>query len=451
MAFNPEDVVDAGRKRARVQKAEPPAKAPPQADQAPTHVGRFVLAWAFAGVFYILEYVARSSPSVMIPELASSFGTTALGVSSVVVMYYYTYSIFSLVAGGALDHLGAKRPLTVGIVTLAAGCLLFSAPSIVAGSVGRLLQGAGSSFAFTGAVYLASRGFPARYLATAIGATQCLGMIGGSAGQFAVGPMIQGGLGVKEFWIGLGLVCLVNAVVLYVVTPREALHSSAETGGVSGLLRPYKIVFTNPHSYLSGIIAGLLFAPTTIGAMIWAVPGFQKDIHLPYSEAVVAASMVPLGWVFGCPLLGWLSDRIGRRKPVIIGGALLMAIVIAQFALSKESLIPLKASLFILGLASGVAMIPYSVIKEVNPDDVKGSATGAINFLVFGITAVIGPVFADMLGKSLGRMDPVAHFREAGLFWVICCVAAAVVTFFLRETGHKAGHPSPARVSTAEP
>jgi MFS family permease len=386
----------------------------------------------------------------MIPQLASSFGTTALGVSSVVVMYYYTYSIFSLVAGGALDHLGARRPLTLGVVTLAVGCLLFSAPSLVAGSVGRLLQGAGSAFAFTGAVYLASRGFPARYLATAIGATQCLGMIGGSAGQFAVGPLIQGGLGVKEFWIGLGILCLVNAVLLYVVTPRETVSSNKKTGGVSGLFRPYKVVFTNPHSYLSGIIAGLLFAPTTIGAMIWAVPGFQKDIQLPYSEAVLAASMVPLGWVFGCPLFGWLSDRLGRRKPVIIGGAVLMAIVLGQLALSTEPLIPLKASLFILGLLSGVAMIPYSVIKEVNPDDVKGSATGAINFLVFGITSVIGPVFAGQIGKTLGKMDPIAHFREAGLFWVTCCVVAAVVTFFLRETGRRAGNPSPAKLSTVE-
>ena len=267
-----------------------------------------------------------------------------------------------------------------------------------------------------------------------------LGMLGGSAGQFAVGPMIQRGLGVKEFWIGLGVVCLVNAILLYVVTPREALGPHAETGGVGGLLRPYKIVFSNPQSYLCGIVAGLLFAPTTIGAMIWLVPIFQKDIQLSYYRAVVAASMVPLGWVFGAPLFGWLSDRIGRRKPVIIAGASIMALVAAQII--RGPLIPLSVSLFIFGVASGVAMIPYSVIKEVNPDDVKGSATGAMNFLVFGITAIIGPIFAHVIGKTIDKTNHIAHFRAGGLFWIVCCVAAVLVSLLLRETGHGAQHPA---------
>ena len=141
----------------------------------------------FTVVFYFLEYAVRSSPAVMIPELESSFHTTALGISAILGAYYYTYSTMSLVAGAALDHLGAKRTVPVGAAILGIGCLCFSAAAVSAGDVGRLLQGAGSAFAFTGAVYLAAHGFSARYLATAIGVTQCVGMLGGSAGQFAVG------------------------------------------------------------------------------------------------------------------------------------------------------------------------------------------------------------------------------------------------------------------------
>jgi biopolymer transport protein ExbB/TolQ len=55
---------------------------------------RYVIAWALALVFYFLEYAARSSPAVMIPQLSAAFGTTAVGVSAIIGTYYYTYSVY---------------------------------------------------------------------------------------------------------------------------------------------------------------------------------------------------------------------------------------------------------------------------------------------------------------------------------------------------------------------
>src|ERR1700723_1887667 len=411
--------------------------------QAGTQTRAFAIAWGFTVIFYFLEYAVRSSPAVMIPQLEASFHTTALGISAILGAYYYTYSTMSLVAGAALDRLGAKRTVPVGAAILGIGCLFFSGGSVLAGDVGRLLQGAGSAFAFTGAVYLAAHGFSARYLATAIGATQCVGMLGGSAGQFVVGPIIEHGLGVHTIWIGFGVIILANAVFLYLATPKEQSAPNAQEGAIGSVLTPYKIVFSNPQSYLCGIIAGLMFAPTTIGDMIWGVASFQKDLQFSYHNAVVIASMVPLGWVFGCPLLGWLSDRIGRRKPVIIGSALFMVAAALQIAL-RPLPIPPHVAMFLFGVASGAAMIPYSVIKEVNPDNVKGSATGGINFLVFAITAFLGPVYAHRIGRGTGNVPNLAvHFQRGALFWIACCAIAIVVSFFLRETG-SAARPQPA-------
>src|ERR1700761_337163 len=234
----------------------------------------FQMAWGLALCFYFLEYASRSAPAVMIPELTQALGTTAVGVSAILGTYYYTYSITSLIAGAALDRVGGKKAVPVGIFILAVGCLLFSISTATAAYTGRLLQGAGSAFAFTGAVYLAVHGFSARWLATAIGVTQCVGMLGGSAGQFVVGPLLEKGLGWQTVWHRLGIASLVVGVLLVLVTPAETRSKTAGSGGAS-VLGPYRVVFRNPQSYLCGAVAGLMFVPTTIGDMTWGVAFFQ--------------------------------------------------------------------------------------------------------------------------------------------------------------------------------
>ena len=396
----------------------------------------FIVAWGFCLLFYFGQYALRSAPGVMVPELTSQFGLTALGVSSLIGLYYYTYSTFAIVAGASLDRLGPKYVIPAGIVVAAVGSILFGLGTAVSAEGGRLLQGAGSAFAFTGAVYLASHGFKGRYLATAIGFTQMFGMLGGSAGQFAVGPMIHGFITWQQFWLFAGLALLAIAVVVTIATP--AGHDARPAGASTSLLsmfKPYKTVLSNPQSYLCGFAAGLLFLPTTIGDMIWGVPFLRDGMGVPYADAVNRATMVPLGWVIGCPLLGYVADRIGRRKPVLVGGALLMLVAAGAFVYLPGVVPPYVLGL-LLGIGSGAAMIPYTMIKEVNPDEVKGSATGAINFLVFTLSALVAPLYGLLL-RSLsgdGRLT-LGVFQQASGVGLVGIVLAIVLALFIRETG----------------
>lgn len=258
----------------------------------------FVLAWLLCLVFFFLTYVLRSAPGVMIPELSTAFGLTALGVSSLVGLYYYTLAGFSIVAGASLDRYGAKLPLPLGVFTVAVGSGLFILGGVELAGTGRLLQGAGSAFAFTGAVYLAVHGFSARWLATVIGFTQAAGLLGGFAGQFIVGPLVQGPITWQSFWPYVGILIGIIAVLLLIATPGS--HAPAR-GSFWAMFTPYKVILSNPQSYLCGIIAGLLFMPTTIGDMIWGVPFLRQGLGVEAGDAVARSSMVPLGWVMGAP------------------------------------------------------------------------------------------------------------------------------------------------------
>jgi MFS family permease len=406
------------------------------------HIG-FIVAWGFCLLFYFGQYALRSAPGVMVPELTSAFGLTTVGASSLLGLYYYTYSTFAIVAGASLDRLGAKYVIPAGIVVTAIGSILFGLGAYQTAELGRLLQGAGAAFAFTGAVYLASHGFRAAYLATAIGFTQMFGMLGGSAGQFAVGPLIHGVIPWQQFWLIAGGVLLVVAIIVLVATPAGHDARLVTAGGSwLSMFKPYKTVLTNPQSYLCGFTAGLLFLPTTIGDMIWGVPFLRDGLGAGYAEAVNRATMVPLGWVIGCPLLGYVADRIGRRKPVLIAGSLLMLGATVLIVYLPGRFPPYVLGL-LLGIGSGAAMIPYTIIKEVNPDEVKGSATGAINFLVFTLSALLAPAYGWLLNSLAGGGKlTLTVFQNGSAVGVGGIVLAIGMAFFIRETGDKA-HPNP--------
>lgn len=159
--------------------------------------------------------------------------------------------------------------------------------------------------------------------------------------------------------------------------------------------------------------------------------------------------MVPIGWVIGCPLLGYVSDRIGRRKPVLIGGTLVMLVAAIAAVYLPEGALPRYSVPLVLGVGSGAAMIPFTMIKEANPAEVKGTASGVMNFLVFLVAGLTSPFVSRLMTPSSDAPLSLHQFQQGFLPLIVGIVLAILLSFVIRETG--AGNQSAERQPAASP
>ena len=395
-----------------------------------------IWAWLLVLLYYFYQYALRSAPSVMMPQLSEAFGLNALGVASIVGLFYYGYSPFSLITGVSLDRLGLRKVIPLGTIAVGFGAILFVSGNHTAAGVGRFLQGAGGAVPLVGAVYIVSKYFPPTKAATLIGATQMFGMAGGFAGQFAVGPFIGSGFPWQYFWIITGILGIFLGIILWIFLPKETRNEMPEKS-LKSTVDAFKFVFTNPQSLLCGFIAAFLFIPTTIFDMVWGVRFIQEGYGLGFGDAVLRSSAVPFGWIIGCPLLGYISDRIGRRKPVIIGGSTVLLLCLTAALYGRVGVFPPYSIALLVGVASGAGMIPYTVIKEANPPQLSGTATGVANFINFTFSAFMGQVFGWILvNVSDGSSHLMIRDYRITFSPLLFGVALAMMmTFFLKETG----------------
>jgi sugar phosphate permease len=256
--------------------------------------------------------------------------------------------------------------------------------------------------------------------------------------------MLAAGLKWSSFFVAMGVGGVVIAVALFALLPRqkpENVQDEWVKGAAVGIAR----VFKNPQTILCGFAAALFFIPTTIFDMIWGVRFLQEAHGFDYRDAVIRSATVPLGWLIGSPLMGFLSDRLGRRKPVIIGAGFGVLACLAWILYASPGVIPPYVAGLATGVFSGAAMLFYTVSKEVNPPELGGTATGAISFQVFIWSAVLGTVFGQIMESASGGGQIVLeHYQTTFQPLLYSMGLAIVLTVLLKETGPGARVPVPA-------
>jgi MFS family permease len=129
---------------------------------------------------------------------------------------------------------------------------------------------------------------------------------------------------------------------------------------------------------------------------------------------------------------------------VIVAGAAVLFACLAWILYGPADVLPPYVLALIAGVASGSAMLPYTVIKEANPPTLSGTATGVVNFINFTFSALLGPVFAGLLMSAKGGAADMTleHYQTAFVPMLYGVALAIVLTLILKETGPAAERPT---------
>jgi len=192
------------------------------------------------------------------------------------------------------------------------------------------------------------------------------------------------------------------------------------------------IVFTVFLDLLGYGIVIPVIAPLFLSASTGLFPvGTSEQIRLATMGLLIA--MFPLFQFFSAPVLGTLSDRFGRKKPLmlcILGtgfGYLLFGIGILTHQLWL-----LFLGRIIDGITGGNISIAMSAIADISTSKSKPKNFGLIG-MAFGVGFIIGP----FLGGKLSDPELVSWFNFATPFWfaaILCLANLFVVARLFPET-----------------
>ncbi len=404
------------------------------------------MVWLVAAIFYAYEFFLRISPKVMVPELAQAFHVHATQIANLSAAYYFAYAIMQIPVGILLDRYGIQRLLTFAAILVTSGSLLFaSTHNLAVADIGRVLMGIGSAFSFVGCLKLANNWFSSKHLAVVIGLTNMLGVFGALSAETPLAYSLAL-FGWRHTMVITGFFGAILAIFIRVVVRDDPtaygcppLHKAKSI--LPSVLNGIKRVLRSRQTWLAALYGSLMVAPISAFAELWDVTFFMQTAHFSRVKAASLSMMIFIGIAIGGPTLGWLSDKLGRRKPIMyVGnlGALLCLFCIIWFPIHSTSL--LASLLFGFGYFTSNMLLIFAINSENHPSWATGAVIGFSNMIVI----LGGTIFQPFIGALLDHFNiSITHaqstavsakFRLILLVLPLCQLVAGLLLFWIRET-----------------
>ncbi len=397
-----------------------------------------LLGWLVGSLFFFYAWILRVSPSVMVEELMRDFAVGGAIVGNLSALYFYGYAGMQIPVGLLLDRFGPRRLMTVAAGVVAVACLMFAwSDGLVGASVARFLIGAGCAFSLVGAMAVAGQWFPRERFALLAGLAMMFGMAGGVFGQAPLRVAVDATdwrttmATVAVFGFGLML-----AAWLFVRDRRRG------SGGVGAVFQGLRRVAANRETWLNAVAGLGSTGPLLAFAGLWGVPYLQAVHDIDRVTAGAVTSVTFIGWGIGAPLIGWFSDRIGKRRSPLIAGMILSALsLVAILYLPGIPLWGVGVLCFGIGFGGSAQIVCFALVREHNLPQYSGTAIGMVNALVTGAGALFQPMIGWLLDLGWdGLMVDGARVYATGAYnlafgvLVAGCVVGILCAVAVRES-----------------
>src|SRR5206468_230526 len=162
------------------------------------------------------------------------------------------------------------------------------------------------------------------------------------------------------------------------------------------LVREFPTIFTYRNTWLIFLAQGGFVGAMLAFTGLWGPTYLRQRFTLAFTEASAVCSVMIVCWAVASPLAGHLSDKIGRRKPIYLGGALVAAAGWLTMFYAPLPLAAFTAVAAVTSFACGAVVLGFAYAKESVPIQLMGTISGAIN-----VGNMLGPT---ILQPAIGRV-----------------------------------------------
>lgn len=358
----------------------------------------------------------------VLPQYARNFGVSISAATFVITAFALMRLVGAPPAGMLVQRFGERRIYVTGllIVALSTGACAF-AQTYWQLLAFRSLGGLGSAMFTVSSLGLMIRISPANARGRVSGMFTSAFLVGSVLGP--VLGSLTAGLGLSMPFVIYGVALLVAAGVVLVMLRTSTLATPGEQTETALSVREA----LRNRAYRAALASNFATGWSAFGLRVALVPLFVVEVlHRGAGVAGLALATFAIGNVSVVILSGYLSDRVGRRIPLLIG--LPVAAAMTAVVGFTTSLPLFLAAALVTGAATGIFIAP----QQAAVADIVGSkARGGTAVATFQMTSDFGAILGSL---AVGQIAQHLSYGSAFAFSGAILLAAAVFWIFAPET-----------------